>query len=131
GYMEQGEDQNPIRQGAVIGEPRPLYCPAIGKLLLAYLEPSRRQEYLRTTRLKAFTPQTPVTRPTLRRMLDEIRSTGLSVSLDEIAEGAAGLAAPGFDRHGVGTAGLVRGAPGQRGRGGSACGRSSRASPPS
>jgi len=91
-----------------------LYCSAIGKLLLAYLEPSRRQEYLRTTRLKAFTPQTPVTRPTLRRMLDEIRSTGLSVSLDEIAEGAAGIAAPVFDRHGVVTAGLVLGATSQR-----------------
>jgi len=47
-------------------------------------------------------------------MLDEIRSTGLSVSLDEIAEGAAGIAAPVFDRHGVVTAGLVLGATSQR-----------------
>ena len=113
-YIDKVESQNPIRYGARIGERRPLYCSAIGKLLLAYLEPSRRQEYLRTTRLKAFTPQTPVTRPTLRRMLDEIRSTGLSVSLDEIAEGAAGIAAPVFDRHGVVTAGLVLGATSQR-----------------
>jgi DNA-binding IclR family transcriptional regulator len=82
--------------------------------LLAYLPPARRQEYLKTTRLKAFTPQTPVTRAVLCRALDEIRITGLSVSVDEIAQGAAGIAAPVFDRHGQVVAGLVLGAPSQR-----------------
>jgi IclR family transcriptional regulator, acetate operon repressor len=113
-YIAKVESQNPIRYTARIGERRPLYCSAIGKLLLAYLEPARRKEYLKTTRLKAFTPQTPVTRAALRRALDEIRITGLSVSVDEIAEGAAGIAAPIFDRHGVVMAGLVLGATSQR-----------------
>src|ERR1700730_11660168 len=113
-YIDKVESQNPIRYGARIGERRPLYCSAIGKLLLAYLEPARRQEYLRTTRLKAFTPQTPVPRGALRGVRDEIRSPGLSVSVDEIAEGAAGIAAPIFDRHGVVMAGLVLRAPSQR-----------------
>jgi DNA-binding IclR family transcriptional regulator len=113
-YIAKVESQNPIRYTARIGERRPLYCSAIGKLLLAYLEPARRQEYLKTTRLKAFTPQTLVTRAALRRVLDEIRITGLSVSVDEIAEGAAGIAAPIFDRHGVVMAGLVLGATSQR-----------------
>lgn len=114
-YIDKVESQqNPIRYTPRIGERRPLYCSAIGKLLLAYLPPARRQEYLKTTRLKPFTPQTPVTRRDLRRALDEIRSTGLSVSVDEIAEGAAGIAAPVFDRHGQLLAGLVLGAPSQR-----------------
>src|SRR6266478_6319818 len=65
-YIDKVESQNAIRYTARIGERRPLYCSAIGKLLLAYLEPARRQEYLKTTRLKAFTPQTPVTRAALR-----------------------------------------------------------------
>ena len=38
-YIDKVESQNPIRYGARIGERRPLYCSAIGKLLLAYLEP--------------------------------------------------------------------------------------------
>jgi len=114
-YIDKVESQqNPIRYTARIGERRPLYCSAIGKLLLAYLPLARRQEYLRTTRLKAFTPQTPVTRAALRRALDEIRSTGLSVSVDEISEGAGGIAAPVFDRHGEVLAGLVLGAPSHR-----------------
>ena len=113
-YIDKVESQNPIRYTARIGERRPLYCSAIGKLLLAYLEPARRHDYLRKTRLKAFTPQTPVTRSALRRALDEIRSNGLSISLDEISEGAAGIAAPVFDRHGEVMAGLVLGATSQR-----------------
>ena len=113
-YIDKVESRNTVRYTARIGERRPLYCSAIGKLLLAYLPPERRQEYLKTTRLKAFTPRTPVTRAALRRALDEIRNTGLSVSVDEIAEGAAGIAAPVFDRHGEVQAGLVLGAPSQR-----------------
>ncbi len=93
---------------------RPLYCSAIGKLLLAHLPPTRRQEYLRTTKLRAFTPQTPVTRTALRRAIEEIRAAGLSISVDEIAEGAAGIAAPVFDRHGELLAGLVVGGPSKR-----------------
>jgi DNA-binding IclR family transcriptional regulator len=113
-YIDKVESRNTVRYAAKIGERRPLYCSAIGKLLLAYLPPAKREEYLKTTRLKAFTPQTPVTRGALRRELDEIRGAGLSVSVDEIAEGAAGLAAPVFDRHGDVVAGLVLGTLSQR-----------------
>jgi len=113
-YIDKVESRNTVRYTARIGERRPLYCSAIGKLLLAYLPSERRQDYLKTTRLKAFTSRTPVTRAALRRALDEIRSTGLSVSVDEITEGAAGIAAPVFDRHGEVLAGLVLGAPSQR-----------------
>ena len=113
-YIDKVESRNTVRYTAKIGERRPLYCSAIGKLLLAYLPLAKREEYLKTTRLKAFTPQTPVTRGALRRELDEIRRAGLSVSVDEIAEGAAGLAAPVFDRHGDVVAGLVLGALSQR-----------------
>ncbi len=113
-YIDKVESRNTVRYAAKIGERRPLYCSAIGKLLMAYLPPAKREEYLKTTRLKAFTPQTPVTRGALRRELDEIRGAGLSVSIDEIAEGAAGLAAPVFDRHGDVVAGLVLGALSQR-----------------
>ena len=60
-YIDKVESQNTVRYMARIGERRPLYCSAIGKLLLAYLPPVKRQEYLKTTRLKALTPKTPVT----------------------------------------------------------------------
>ena len=72
------------------------------------------QEYLRTTKLRAFTAQTPVTRSALRRAIEDIRAAGVSISMDEIAEGAAGIAAPVFDRRGELLAGLVVGGPSKR-----------------
>jgi DNA-binding IclR family transcriptional regulator len=37
----------------------------------------------------------------LRAALEEVRQTGLCVNLDELAVGAAGIAAPIFDRDGL------------------------------
>jgi IclR family transcriptional regulator, acetate operon repressor len=113
-YIDKVDGRDPIRYTPPLGLRRPLYCSAIGKLLLAHLSPTRRQEYLRTTRLRAFTAQTPVTRSALRRAIEEIRAAGVSISMDEIAEGAAGIAAPVFDRRGELLAGLVVGGPSKR-----------------
>ena len=52
-------------------------------------------------------------RPSAAR-LDEIRITGLSVSVDEIAEGAAGIAAPSSTVTAWSWRGLVLGATSQR-----------------
>jgi DNA-binding IclR family transcriptional regulator len=38
--------------------------------------------------------------PALRASLEEIRGAGVCVSVDEMVRGAAGIAAPIFDRHG-------------------------------
>src|SRR2546422_8466978 len=113
-YIDKVDGRDPIRYTPPLGLRRPLYCSAIGKLLLAHLPPTRRQEYLRTTRLRAFTAQTPVTRSALRRAIEEIRAAGVSISMDEIAEGAAGIAAPVFDRRGDLLARLVVGGPSKR-----------------
>ncbi len=113
-YIDKVDSRDPMRYTPPIGLRRPLYCSAIGKLLLAYLPPARRQQYLRTTKLKPFTPQTPVTRGALRQAIDEIHATGLSFSVDEIAEGQGGMAAPVLDGRGELLAGLVLGGPSKR-----------------
>ena len=83
-YIDKVDGRDPIRYTPPLGLRRPLYCSAIGKLLLAHLPPTRRQEYLRTTKLRPFTAQTPVTRSALRRAIEEIRAAGVSISMDEI-----------------------------------------------
>ena len=50
--------------------------------------------------LKRYTERTITTLPALRIALDEIRATGVSVSVDEIVKGAAGIAVPVYDRDG-------------------------------
>ncbi len=79
-YIDKVDGRDPIRYTPPLGLRRPLYCSAIGKLLLAHLPPTRRQEYLRTTKLRAFTAQTPVTRSALRRAIEEIRAASCRAS---------------------------------------------------
>src|SRR5262249_61392301 len=81
-YIDKVDSRDPIRYTPPLGLRRPLYCSAIGKLLLAHLPPSRRQQYLRTTKLRAFTAQTPVTRAALRRGIENNGTAGACSAAD-------------------------------------------------
>jgi len=110
-YVEGIESTQPIRYMAPLGSPRPLYCSAAGRLLLAYADEDWRNDYLRTVQLKAMTERTLTHRAGLRKELEKIRKTGLAISIGEAVPGAAGLAAPVFDTDGKPAAALLIGAP--------------------
>ena len=110
-YVEGVESPQPVRYMAPLGSPRPLYCSAAGRLLLAYADDDWREQYLKTVQLKAVTERTLTSRTALRKELDNIRKTGLAISIGEAVPGAAGLAAPVFDANGRAAAALLIGAP--------------------
>ena len=110
-YVEGIESTQPIRYMAPLGSPRPLYCSAAGRLLLAYADEDWRNDYLRTVQLKAVTERTLTNRAELKKELEKIRKTGLAISIGEAVPGAAGLAAPVFDTDGKPAAALLIGAP--------------------
>lgn len=113
-YIDKVDSQNPLRYTVSLGERRPLYCSAIGKLFLAYMTPEAQDEYLHSTRLKPVARHTITDRAALKRNLAEIRRTGLSVTREEVVEGAGGISAPIFDREGQLTAALVVAGPSAR-----------------
>jgi DNA-binding IclR family transcriptional regulator len=110
-YVEGIESPQPVRYMAPLGSPRPLYCSAAGRLLLAYSDDEWRERYVRTVQLKAVTERTVTDRAELRKELEKIRKTGLAISIGEAVPGAAGLAAPVFDTDGRPAAALLIGAP--------------------
>ena len=110
-YVEGIESPQPIRYRAPLGSPRPLYCSAAGRLLLAYADEAWREGYLRTVQLKPMTERTLTHRAELRKELQKIRKSGLAISIGEAVPGAAGLAAPVFDTDGKPAAALLIGAP--------------------
>jgi len=110
-YVEGIESPQAVRYMAPLGAPRPLYCAAAGRLLLAYEEDDWREQYVKTVQLKALTERTLTNRAELRAELDKIRRTGMAVSIGEAVPGAAGLAAPVFDTSGKAVAALLIGAP--------------------
>ena len=72
------------------------YCSAIGRALLAYLEPSELEIYLDQTELVPFTPQTITNRGQLLRELEQTRVRAYAVNNQEMAPGRVSIAATVF-----------------------------------
>ena len=110
-YTERRASPQPVRFAPEVGEQRPLYSTGVGKLLLAFSEPEFLTGYLRGVKLVPHAARTVRTKAALREMLQHIRDDGLSVSVDEMADGGSALAAPVFDGNGKIRAALVLAAP--------------------
>jgi DNA-binding IclR family transcriptional regulator len=81
----------------------PMHRGASGKILAAYLEPPERRRLLDAVGV-----------PELGAQLDRIRRDGFVFTTGELDEGAAGVAAPIFDRRGRLVAGISLAGPAQR-----------------
>ena len=99
-YVDKVESEHIIRYAAGVGDRRPLHATSSGKAILAFLPAEQREGILRTLTLARHTERTVTSVPALRASLEEIQRAGVCVSLDEMVRGAAGVAAPIFDRQG-------------------------------
>lgn len=89
-----------IRYAVDVGERRELYCSAMGKISLAWLDPFRQRQYLASIKLRRFTPTTIVSITKLRDEIARIRREGMSRSNGERVHHADAIAAPIFARGG-------------------------------
>ena len=105
-YVLKIESKYTIRMYSRLGRRIPLYCTAIGKVLLAYSSLDERKAALEGVRLVAFTPRTIKTRPALEAELERIRAQGFARDAEEYEEGIRCLGAPIFDRDGAVAAAL-------------------------
>lgn len=99
-YVLKIESKYTIRMFSRVGRRIPLYCTAIGKVLLAYSGPAERRAALEGLRLVAFTPKTITTRAGLDAELRRIKAQGFARDAEEHEEGIACLGAPIFDLDG-------------------------------
>lgn len=91
------DGDSPERLFERLGAPRPAYCTALGKVLLAYQDPSIAESYLASTQLKALTPKTITSAARLRDELRKIRRSGVAVDDEEFSHGIRCIAAPVFN----------------------------------
>lgn len=105
-YVLKIESKYTIRMFSRVGRRIPLYCTAIGKVLLAYSTPEERKAALEGVRLVAFTPNTITARSVLEGELKRIRTQGFARDAEEHEVGITCLGAPIFDRDGCVTAAL-------------------------
>jgi DNA-binding IclR family transcriptional regulator len=99
-YVDKVESEHIIRYAAGVGDRRPLHATSSGKALLAFLPVEQRERILKSLPLACHTERTVTSPAALRATLEEVQRTGVCVSLDEMVRGAAGVAAPIFDRQG-------------------------------
>lgn len=92
-YFAKEESTHPVRYTAPVGKRDELYSTAMGKLLLAYMDPAKQKRYLKDRALQGYTSRTILDKAELLRQLQAIRETGISQSVDERVVGSSAIAA--------------------------------------
>ena len=87
-----------IKLFSEVGKTFPLYCTALGKVLLAYGPAAERKRIL-SLPMKPFTPKTVTNVRRLLPQLDAVRRQGYALDSEEITRGIICIAAPVFGPH--------------------------------
>jgi IclR family KDG regulon transcriptional repressor len=93
-YVLKKESSFTIRMYSRVGKSIPLYCTAIGKVLLSDMNESEIDTYLSKVPLKPFTPLTIRDPETLKQELKEIRTLGWASDNEEHEMGTLCIGAP-------------------------------------
>ncbi len=78
----------------------PLYCTALGKALLAFLDQRKINDYLKKVQLIPYTPITITQKKHLLKEIEETRERGYSINREEHFLGRAAVGAPIFGQEG-------------------------------
>ena len=113
-YIDTIESAKSVRYSISVGATRPLYCTAAGRVLLAFAEPRWQEHFVRTAKLVRHTEFTTTDRGELRSKLEEIRRTGISISVSELFVGSAAISSPIYSADGQVVAAMAIGAPADR-----------------
>lgn len=89
-----------------IGPRAPLYCTAMGKALLAFLERSQLDAYIRQIKFISYTPNTIVEKERLLEELEETIERGYSINREEHLIARAAIGSPIFGQKGCLTASI-------------------------
>jgi IclR family pca regulon transcriptional regulator len=81
-----------IDAGLGVGAGVPVYCTALGKVLLASLSDAEQRELLAGLKLQRYTPNTIVSRRKLAVELDHVSPRGVVVSDGELRQGSRSIA---------------------------------------
>ena len=112
--IERMESPETVRIVARVGRRIPLYAGSAGKVFLAFLPETRKEELLNKMKLVPMTEKTITNLDDLKANLKKIKRLGYAFSRGEWVLDAAGVAGPIFDRHGQITAALTISGPAQR-----------------
>jgi IclR family transcriptional regulator, KDG regulon repressor len=110
-YVEKLDSMEQLRIFSRIGAAVPLYCTAVGKVMLAYMPEEERRALISQVAFKRFTPNTVGNIQELEAQLFRIRKQGYACDLEEHEMHIRCIAAPVWDNAGLVNASLSITAP--------------------
>jgi len=105
-YLEKLDSPEQLRIHSRIGASVPLFCTAVGKVLLAYLDEKEQERILNQLELKRFTENTVGSIQELQAQLQKVRREGYACDLEEHEPHIRCIAAPIWDNSGAVNASL-------------------------
>ena len=97
-----------------VGRREPLYCTALGKVLLAYLGKKEFEDVISKCDIKRFTKNTITSAANLREELNKVRSCGYAIDDEASRIGVRCIAAPVYSADGTIVAAIGISGPGSR-----------------
>lgn len=113
-YLDKAEGHQTLRIFSRIGHRAPLYCTAVGKILLAYRPKEEADALLGGGPLEALTKHTITSPGQLRRELDKVHDQGFALDREECEEETCCIAVPIHNARGRVEAALSISAPAVR-----------------
>ena len=94
-YLAKEESSQIIRMCSEVGKRAPIYCTALGKILVAYLTKEERMKVLEQIELVKYTKNTITDKKELEKVLENVRKQGFAQDKEENEIGDG----PGVFRH--------------------------------
>ncbi|MET0238452.1 MAG: IclR family transcriptional regulator [Sphingobium sp.] len=113
-YVDVVESRNAVRFAVSVGDRRPLYCTAGGRMLLATGSEEELARYLAWLRPERMTDRTEVAKKRVAEAVARARTEGAAQTVDEMAEGVTGTASAIYDAAGAVIGALIVAAPSSR-----------------
>lgn len=98
-YTAHGE--NAVRTEVYVGYRNDLYHTAVGKAILAFMPPKKRDRIIAETEFDALTPNTITDERQLKEELEAVRKNGIAYNHGETIQGLVGVGAPIRDQDGT------------------------------
>ena len=99
-YIAKKESAHSIRISTDVGTRMPVYCTAIGKSILAAMDPAEAENLIDSLDMSSFTERTVIDRMSLISALGIIRREGIAYDFEELEYGLICIAAPLYYRKG-------------------------------
>lgn len=103
-YLDRIESREPLRLGMDVGSRFPAHCTALGRVLLAYLEPNERNDLLckakNAGQIQSYTSNTLTDIELIKQELDIIRKQGYAIETEQYLSGIRCIGAPIFSHLG-------------------------------